>query len=61
MTDIQIRNEHTFNNWGTFDIVHDGIEYPAKWIHRGNTKTLETDAPETVYNRVYDYLFNEEF
>ena len=59
MADIQIKNEHTFNNWGTFDIIHNDITYPAKWEQRGDNKKLETSAPEEVYKRVYNYLFDE--
>ena len=56
--DIKIKNEHTCNNCGMFDIVIDGLTYPAKWEQRGNVKKLETNAPEYIYKRVYNYLFN---
>lgn len=59
MVNIQIKNEHTFNNWGTFDIIHDGETYKAKWEQRGNIKKLETEAPKDIYKRVYNYLFDE--
>lgn len=57
--DIEIKNEHTFNNWGSFDIVYNGVIYPAKWEQRGKIKKLETNAPGDVYKRVYNYLFDE--
>lgn len=59
MADIKIKNEHTFNNWGTFDIIHNGNIYPAKWEQRGDIKKLESNCPSDIYKRVYDYLFDE--
>ena len=58
MEDIKIKNEHTFNNCGMFDIVSNGLTYHAKWEQRGNVKKLETNAPEYIYKIVYNYLFD---
>ena len=59
LEEIKIKNEHTFNNWGMFDIVYKDVVYPAKWEHRRNIKKLDTTAPDEVYRRVYNYLFDE--
>ena len=57
--DIKITNEHTFPTWGKFDIIHNNNIYQAEWKKVGKTKTLKTNAPEVVYKRIYNYLFNE--
>lgn len=57
--DIEIKNEHTFNNCGSFDIVYQGEIYPTKWSWNGDKKEMISDAPEDVYKIVYNYLFDE--
>ena len=56
---FSVENAHTFNNCGDFDIVCDDGTYHARWSGRGGENTLETDAPDNIYQSVYDWLFND--
>ena len=57
MTDIHIINEHSFRHWGKFDIIYNNKTYTALWWKK--EKRLDTNAPEDVYKRVYNALFDE--
>ena len=43
--DIEIKNEHTFNNCGSFDIVYQGEIYPTKWSWNGDKKRNDKQRP----------------